>query len=211
MFDKLYLEPSRNGFSARSILGSWQSRSQHLYLNVQEQVNVSPRFQDLSLTFYRQFVHYAGLILATFSVIWTLYLIIRTQPWSDMIYPLPELKMARFGKFANRMGHLSYASLAIFIIWALIGHLFDELAPVSFTYVDSLGPPVNFSVFNSTPGSTAWDQSHDSNRADAYFLGGNSTSWSDCFDITPSKSASGHISEWWRERESKALRVLAQL
>jgi hypothetical protein len=66
-------------------------------------------------------------------------------------------------------------------------------------------------VFTATPGSTGWDQSHDGSDAYANFLGGNATTWSDCFDITPNKSASGHFVQWWNEKESKALRILAQL
>lgn len=99
----------------------------------------------------------------------------------------------------------------MFILWALIGHVFDEVSPYGLTYVDSFGPPVNTSVFVEYPETTAWDQSHDSNDAYGNFLGGNSSTWSDCFDITPNKSASGHIVEWWSEKESKALRILAQL
>lgn len=157
------------------------------------------------------FVHYGGFIIAIFTLLWTLYLIFRTHPWIDMMYPFPELKMARFGKFANTMAHISYICMYIFIIYALIGHLFDELSPSNFTYTDSLGPPVNTSVFTSTPGSVAWDQSHDGNDTDSYFLGGNSTTWSDCFTITPQKSTTGNLVEWWQEEESKVLRVLALL
>src|SRR5215469_9454816 len=128
---------------------------------------------------YRMFVRYGGLVIAIFSILWTLYLILRTQPWTDLMHPFPELKMARFGKFANTMAHISYACMYLFIIYALMGHLFDELNPNRFTYIDSLGPPVNTSVFTSTPGSTAWDQSHDGKNTYAHFLGGNSTTWSD--------------------------------
>lgn len=127
-----------------------------------------------------------------------------------MRYPLPELKMARFGSFANQMGHISYLFMLIFILWALLGHIFDELLPNDFVYVDSFGPAVNTSVFTAVPRSLGWNQSHDG--GDTFeFLGGNATTWSDCFTISPEKSASGHIVEWWGEKESKALRVLAQL
>ncbi len=119
--------------------------------------------------------------------------------------------MARLGKFANTMAHISYACMYIFIIYALIGHLFDELSPRNFTYIDSLGPPVNTSVFTSAPGSAAWDQSHHGHDTYANFLGGNSTTWSDCFTLTPRKSTTGHLVEWWQEEESKVLRVLALL
>jgi len=124
---------------------------------------------------------------------------------------MPELKFARFGNFASTMAMISYIAMWLFILWALIGHLFDEVDPYGFTYVDSMGPPVNISVFNYMPGSQGWDQSHDGSDAYANFYGGNSTTWSDCFDVKMSKSASGHISEWWNERESKALRILAQI
>lgn len=119
--------------------------------------------------------------------------------------------MARFGKFANTMAHISYVCMYIFIIYALMGHLFDELDPNSFTYIDSLGPPVNTSVFISTPGSAAWNQSHNGHDKYSKFLGGNLTTWSDCFTITPQKSTTGNLVGWWQEEESKALRVLALL
>ena len=156
-------------------------------------------------------VRYMGTAIAVFTIIWTLWLMIRTQPWIDMMYPFPELKMARFGKFANTMSHISYFAMYMFIIYAVIGHLLDELSPTPFTYVDSFGPPIDTSVFTSTPGSAAWNQSHDGSDMYANFLGGNFSTWSDCFNIVPQKSVTGHFVEWWQEKESKALRILAQL
>lgn len=124
---------------------------------------------------------------------------------------MPELKFARFGSFASQSATVSYAAMWLFIIWALVGHLVDELNPSSFTYIDSLGPPVNISVFNGMPGSAGWIQSHDGKDPEANFFGGNATTWSDCFDVRIATSTSGHIAEWWNERESKALRILAQM
>ena len=128
-----------------------------------------------------------------------------------MRYPLPELGMQKFGSRASRMAYISYLVMWLFILWTLIGHIIDEAAPVQLTYVDSFGPPVNASYFVSTPGSTGWDQSHDGEDLSSMFYGGNSTSWSDCFTVQVPKSPDGHISQWWREKESKALRVLAGL
>lgn len=174
--------------------------------------HVSSQFlHDSELTLHRMFVKYGGLVLAIFSLLWTSYLVIRTQPWRDMMHPFPELRMARFGNFANSMAHISYAAMWIFILWALFGHVFDEVSPYNMTYVDGFGPAVNTNVFTATPGSAGWNQSHDGLGADAIFLGGNATTWSDCFDISPNRSASGHFTQWWNEKESKALRILAQL
>ena len=119
--------------------------------------------------------------------------------------------MAKFGDFSNRMAYLSYLALWLFILYALIGHIFDEVDPTPYTYVDSFGPPINVSVFTSTPGSVPWDQSHDSSAKFSEFYGGNSTTWSDCFELKPPKSADGNLKAWWNEQESKTLRVLAQL
>ena len=127
------------------------------------------------------------------------------------MHPLPELKMAQVGNFSTKMAYLSYAALWLFILYALIGHIIDEVNPNSFTYVDSFGPPTNISVFTSKPESAAWDQSHDSSQSFSKFYGGNSTTWSDCFVIRPPKSADGNMGLWWNEQESKALRILAQV
>jgi hypothetical protein len=127
------------------------------------------------------------------------------------MHPFPEVKMAKFGDFSTRMAYLSYIALWLFILYALIGHIFDEVAPYPFTFVDSFGPPINTSVFTSTAGSVAWDQSHDSPRNFSLFYGGNSTTWSDCFTLQPRKSADGNINLWWNDQESKVFRVLAQL
>src|ERR1700761_2374445 len=138
-------------------------------------------------------------------------MVIRTQLWRDLMPPLPELKMAKVGNFSTSMAYLSYFALWLFILYALIGHIIDEVAPTPYTYVDSFGPPLNVSVFTSKPGSTAWDQSHDSSQSFSQFYGGNSTTWSDCFIIKPRKSADGNIGLWWNEQESKTLRILAQV
>lgn len=57
--------------------------------------------------------------------------------------------------------------------------------------------------------SLAWNQSHGGDTAlRPVFLGGNESSWSDCFWVRAPGSKTGHLQDWWRVAEGRALRVL---
>ena len=151
-----------------------------------------------------------------------------------LLKPLPAIQMAFLRRISYTMSMLAFALVLILSVIAVPLHISDELDPPKFTYVDSMGPLVNTSYFDSADDpidgedwgygrfsaldaidgqwpSLAWNQSHNGTSWDAPFLGGNSTSWSDCFWVQPPKSKTGHLSAWWQVDESKALRILAGL
>ena len=110
--------------------------------------------------------------------------------------------------------------MLILSIIAVPLHISGELDPPKFSYVDSVGPLVNTDIFDSDSAQTAidgtwpslaWNQSHVGAGIDPDFLGGNKTSWSDCFWVQAPKSKTGHLSAWWQVDESKALRIMAGL
>ena len=151
-----------------------------------------------------------------------------------LIKPLPAIKMAVLRRISHTMSMGAFALVVILSIIAVPLHISDELDPPKFTYIDSVGPLINTSYFNSADDpidgenwgygrysafdaidgqwpSLAWNQSHNGTGFYAPFLGGNATTWSDCFIVQPPKSKTGHLSAWWQLDESKALRVLAGL
>ena len=136
--------------------------------------------------------------------------------------PLPALKSAF-------LRHLSYTtSLGGFILVLVLSviavplHISTEVAPPKFSYVDSLGPVIPTALFDSDTAQTAidgtwpslpWNQSHADGGAglNPAFLGGNVSTWSDCFWVQAPASNTGHLRAWWDGGEGKVLRVLAGL
>ena len=151
-----------------------------------------------------------------------------------LIKPLPAIQMAVLRRFSHTMSIGAFALVVILSIIAVPLHISDELDPPKFTYIDSSGPLLNLSYFDSADDpidgenwgygrysafdaidgqwpSLAWNQSHNGTGFYAPFLGGNTTSWSDCFIVQPPESKTGHLSAWWQVDESKTLRLLAGL
>ena len=140
--------------------------------------------------------------------------------------PLPAIKSA----FLHRLSYTtSLGGLILVVVLSVIAvplHISTELSPPKFPYVDSLGPIIPTVLFNGDTAETAvddtwpslaWNQSHGfSDRggtmeSDQAFLGGNISTWSDCFWVQAPKSKTGHLRAWWDGGESKALRILAGL
>jgi hypothetical protein len=132
---------------------------------------------------------------------------------SDLLRPLDTIKMARTGKWIHMMGKIAFGIMVVLALITVPAHIAVELNPPSFKYIDTFGPPINITVFTnfSYPGSVAFQQSHKPPYTDfeAPFLGGNSTSWSDCFTVQPPKDKLGHLRDWWGMQQDQVLTALS--
>lgn len=136
--------------------------------------------------------------------------------------PLPAIKSA----FLHRLSYIiSLGGFILVLVLSAIAiplHVSTELPPPTFSYVDSLGPIIPSALFDGDSAGTAidstwpslsWNQSHADGGAglDPAFLGGNVSTWSDCFSVQAPASKTGHLRAWWDSGEGKVLRLLAGL
>ena len=138
--------------------------------------------------------------------------------WRLLGKPLPAMKFPFLRSMSYVMSLTAFALVLILSIIAVPLHISAELNPPAFPYVDSKGPLVNATLFDSDHAQTAihglwpslaWNQSHTGTGLEPQFLGGNDTSWSDCFWVQAPRSSTGHLQAWWQVAEGKALRALA--
>ena len=140
----------------------------------------------------------------------------------DLYKPLPAIKLAFLRRLSYSTSLVSFILVLILSIITLPLHIFTEISPPTFSYVDFQGPLLPAALFNSDRAQTAidrtwpsllWNQSHADGGAglDLAFLGGNATTWSDCFWVRPLVSTTGHLTAWWDGGEGKVLRVLSGL
>ena len=66
-----------------------------------------------------------------------------------LLKPLPAIQMAFLRRISYTMSMLAFALVLILSVIAVPLHISDELDPPKFTYVDSMGPLVNTSYFDS--------------------------------------------------------------
>ena len=140
----------------------------------------------------------------------------------ELYKPLPAIKFAFLRRTSYSTSLIAFILVLILSVIAIPLHISMEVSPPKFPYVDSLGPLLPTALFNSDTAemaihriwpSLAWNQSHanDGMGHTSAFLGGNTSTWSDCFWVQAPGSKTGHLSAWWDGGEGKILRVLAGL
>ncbi len=146
--------------------------------------------------------------------------------YRDLMKPLPAIRLAMLRRLSYTTSLAGFIIVCVLSIIAVPIHVSTEISPPRFPYIDSAGAVVNQTVFNGDRAQTAihgqwpslaWNQSHEPINPGApdgtvgAFLGGNETTWSDCFWVQAPGDKSGHLKAWWEGGEGKALRLLAGL
>jgi hypothetical protein len=126
----------------------------------------------------------------------------------DLDKPLPALQAAALGKIFFVMIRFAFFFMILLSIVTFSVYIADEVHPPRLLYVDSFGPFVNGSSFAKSSQRSGNLTAVINGKVT--FIGGNSTSWSDCFEVPISSPGNwGGIARWWDGLKEAALRVIA--
>ena len=158
------------------------------------------------------FMKGVGLLYGSFAILFALPLVLigccgtRVR---NLHEPLPVLKTAILGKMYFVMARYAFVFMILLSIVTFSVYIADEIHSPKFLYVDSFGPLINGSSFKREASLQEMNLTALINGKQK-FIGGNSTSWSDCFEVPiPSLGKWGGMAQWWRGLEETVLRVMA--
>jgi hypothetical protein len=162
-----------------------------------------------------------GTFWVAVTLLLTVYEAIRTfftaESLFHLLWPIPYddkfTTSRKTGKTRMRMGWAAMSFFAFFAlggaiivsILSIAGHSVGETHLYSATYIDSFGPAVTLN-FTHSSGSTGSSTSTLTSP-----IGGNATSWTDCFTVTLPRSPTGFFSEWLEHSTFAAIRLISLL
>jgi hypothetical protein len=163
-----------------------------------------------------------GTFWVAVTLVITIYEAIRTfftaESLVHLLWPIPfDEKFATNKKTGKTRTHLGWAALSLLAFFALggafivtilsiVGHVVGETHNYSATYIDSFGPEA---TLNFTHPPMSGGSSVTGNLTSP--IGGNASSWTDCFTVILPRSPNGFFDEWLEHNTLAAFRLISLL